>query len=481
MGGLSRKAYMINKIRGDQKKPVLVIDAGAMLFKNPIEVPNQLPAKTVQAQGIIEAIAKMNYDAIGLAPQDFTAGVDLLVNQPAEMQLPWLSLNISDKKNGQPLFAPYVIKSVGDLTVGIIGLTFHSTALANKGAPQDYQPIPWEKPLKNTVAELKEKTDLIILLSSLPGINNAQIAKQYDDIHLIFQSGHSTANKIPMLNNNTLITQVGSRGKHVGRLDIDWQPSGRWQHDTSIGKKQLQERLDRINWQIGRIDRRNRAGAVLNSEQYTQLILERNELEDQIKMFDSAPKDASEKLSSYRNTFISLSISLPEDPAIRDIVNRTKQAVNDASRGAWQKLSNKEASQREKAFAQLAGWRTCSKCHQPQTDFWRGTQHAEAWNTLVRVEQQFNPDCLICHVTLPTYNKKIVDSQNLLAHLKEEHKTISCETCHGPARKHAQKPDSQTPRRPDEKTCLICHTPERDDNFNYSEKLGKIRCPAAGH
>jgi hypothetical protein len=33
-------------------------------------------------------------------------------------------------------------------------------------------------------------------------------------------------------------------------------------------------------------------------------------------------------------------------------------------------------------------------------------------------------------------------------------------------------------RLPPEKICTQCHTPERDNNFNYQKKLAMIACPA---
>ena len=134
----------------------------------------------------------------------------------------------------------------------------------------------------------------------------------------------------------------------------------------------------------------------------------------------------------------------------------------------------------QQAFSNMAGWQACQSCHKQQTAFWQQTAHAKAWQTLVEVKQQFNPECLLCHVTLPTYDKETVTRQNLLTGLREEYRTIGCETCHGPAKDHTEQPDLHQPANPNEHTCLNCHTPERDDNFVYSEKLKKITCTASG-
>ena len=56
MGGLSRRAYILNKIRQEDSKPIVVVDAGAMLFLHPSISPTQMDAKKVQANGLIEAM-----------------------------------------------------------------------------------------------------------------------------------------------------------------------------------------------------------------------------------------------------------------------------------------------------------------------------------------------------------------------------------------------------------------------------------------
>jgi hypothetical protein len=484
MGGLSRRAYILNKIRQEESKPILVLDAGAMLFPQPFVAPALFPAKTVQARGLIEAMAKMEYDAFGLASQDLAAGTDFLLHQPTEVQLPWLSMNLVQENGQKLIFAPYIIKTAGQLSVGILALTGHQKNAPNQEPQIDYQIIAWEKALEVTLAQIKNRTDMVILLSSLPEQTNRQIAEKFSDIHLIIQSGQSTANKRPRLFGNALITQIGSRGKYLGRLDINWGASHTWEQSITSGIKPTKDRLDRTNWQIGRLEKRYANGELeelKQNAQYKQLLQDQNRLKAELTELEARSGNIQGQLSTYKSSFIGLPVSLPVDPKIQKIVFQTKLAVNNANQSSLEKTKQGKIQANLEAFSNLAGWQMCQSCHQPQTSFWQQTAHAKAWRTLVMVNQQYNPDCLICHVTLPTYDQDTVTRQNLLAGLEEKYKTIGCETCHGPAKNHALQPELHRPLRPDEQTCLTCHTPERDDNFVYLEKLKKIRCPTSGH
>lgn len=477
MGGLSRRAYILNKIKQEEAKPVVVVDAGAMLFPQFSIPPSLFAARTVQAGGLIEAMAAMGIDAVGLAPLDLSAGTDFLRKQ-AGAQLPWVSMNLVSNKSGEPFFAPYIIKKAGDLSVGILGLTGHLENMPNQTSVVDYQTIAWEETLAAALEQIKDQVDMVILLSSLPEHTNQKIAENFSDIHLIIMSGQSTNNKHPQLFGNTLIAQINSRGKHLGRLDVDWQPSRTWQPPAAAGAKSLRDRLDRTNWQLGRLAKRYVQGELKQNAQYKQLLEEKDRLTAELTVLEDH-YGKQEQFSTYNGSVISLPVSLPEVPEIQKIVLATKLAVNKTNQGMLAKSPPRPQEHRV-GFSNMAGWKACQSCHQPQTAFWQQTAHAKAWQTLEKVDQQFNPECLICHVTLPTYDQDIVTGQNLLADLKDEFKTIGCETCHGPSRGHTMQPDLKRPVQPDEQTCLHCHTPERDDNFVYSEKLEKIRCPASG-
>ncbi len=480
MGGLSRRAYIIKKIRQQESKPILVLDAGAMLFPKPFIAPSQFSAKTVQAEGLIEAMARMGYDAFGLAPQDLSAGADFLLKQPADMQLPWVSMNLAQENDRELIFAPYIIKTAGELSVGILGITGNQKSGPKQEPPIDYQITNWEKSLEASLEQIKDRTDFVILLSSLSEQTNRQITEKFSEIHLIIQSGQAKNNKNPQLYGNALITQIGSRGKYMGRIDIDWETSRRWKQSVTLESKPARDRLDRINWQIGRLEKRFVKGELEQNAQYKQLLQDKNQLNTKLAELDTLSRNIQGQLSTYTSSFTSLLVSLPQDPEIQKIVFQTKLAVNKTYQSALGK-SQTNSQTAQLAFSDLAGWQACQSCHQSQTSFWKQTAHAKAWQTLERVNQQFNPECLVCHVTLPTYDQKTVTEQNLLAGLKDEYKTIGCETCHGPARNHAMQPDLYRPAKPDEQTCRTCHTPERDNNFVYSEKLNKIRCPASGH
>lgn len=481
MGGLSRKAYMIEQIKNESNKPVLLLDAGGLLFEQPVMPEPLLEGRKIQAAGIIRAMRQMNYAAVGLAAQDLAVGLNFVKRQNETSGLPWLSANLESGAADKKFIQPFIIKQIAEISIVVIGLTNDQVGSAALSAARDFRVLPWRNVLADTLTQVRGKADMTILLSSYPEQVNRQIAEEFDDIHLIIQSGTSTAGKAPRLFGNTLIMQVGSRGKYIGRMDIDWKPSRHWGQQVTTQRKQTLDRLDRINWRLGRMEKQLRQEDRTENREYMQLLQEKERTTEEISRLEQQSDMEQERFSSYIHDFIGLKVSLPEDPEVREIVQQTKEAVNRSHKKKLGETKRAGNAAVDRIESTMSGWQACRSCHPEQTRFWQQTKHAGAWQTLEKANQQFNQDCLICHVTLPTYNIETVLRDNLLAALSPELKGVGCEACHGPGKNHVENSEENKLSPPDETTCLQCHTPDHDTNFIFEQKIELIRCPAAGH
>jgi hypothetical protein len=166
---------------------------------------------------------------------------------------------------------------------------------------------------------------------------------------------------------------------------------------------------------------------------------------------------------------------------VKKIVEKTKLSVNQAGRSqAGQSATSPARPELQLEKLAFTGWKSCATCHSPQTAFWEKTAHASAYQTLSDEEQQFNLDCLPCHVTAEYKDIKISNDATVLLALPAQLQQVGCEVCHGPGKSHAQ---SQNPadisRKPDTSICIRCHTSERDEEFNYGNDIERIACPAS--
>lgn len=425
----------------------------------------------------------MNTRAVGVSTYDLTSGVEFLKQLANEEDLTLLSMNLFSEQNNALLFAPYLLTRAGEIQIAILGLT---GSLPENKKIYGYNTRSWQETLADNLQQVEGKADMIILLSSLSPKSNQEIARKFKNIHLIVQSGRGGSNQAPVNINNTLICQTASRGKYQGHLQIDWNESKTWRNDVPNKLQKEHNRLDRINWQIGRMQKRLSKTALDSNAQFQQLLTNKNSTELSIRKLKENKEQGGQISCSYKNTFIALKTSLPEDKTIKAMVDQTRREVNQINRKVQQERRKKREKRLQtngrqifpESLQDMAGWKSCKKCHLRQVEFYLQTSHAKALQTLVENDQQYNPECLLCHVTLPTYDPKKVQEMDILGRMPLELQDVGCEACHGPARSHTRDPENVRLGKPDQATCRQCHTDEHDDNFIFSEKIRKVRCPA---
>ena len=158
---------------------------------------------------------------------------------------------------------------------------------------------------------------------------------------------------------------------------------------------------------------------------------------------------------------------MPDHPAVLNVVEETKRLINEL--GQQNITGQKQWNTGEKGFI---GWRKCLDCHPAQTAKWQGTRHASAFLTLVEKKQQFNQECLPCHVTGAD---RLNPADSLM--LNSDLQVVGCESCHGPGLAHLGSPATVRTAPVVETACLNCHTTEQDDSFNFATDLKKLKCP----
>jgi len=484
LGGLSKKAYQLEKIRSLHEIPSLTIDAGNLLFKQESLPPAMLEQAMISAEAITESYNLMQYDAVAVGRNDLAAGLSFLEKQAARSNFKWLSANLVHNSTGKPVFSASIIRLIGNIRVGIIGLT-DNAANVRLRPDEDATLLPWQDILPGLTAELSSQCDMLILLSNNPSDENLEIVNSFEDIHLVIPSSPRSGNSPPQLVNKSIVVQTGKQGKYLGWMLIDWQNSRTWGRDGATRELATRKQeLDGINGRISRIERTAAKEDLTANKSYQNLLAARDEALSRIVFLENeqkAQQESGQSPSTFENYFITLDVNLPDQPDVQQIVETAKFKVNEAGRSRATAAASTSA-QPMLSIEKLAftGWKTCAQCHAAQTDFWRKTDHFFAYKTLVEDEQQFNLDCLTCHVTAEYGATKINGDDSVLLSLPPVLQLVGCEVCHGPGKSHAALQDPATISRiPSAVICLRCHTHERDEEFNYDNDVERIACPAS--
>lgn len=474
MGGLSRKSFQIKQLQKKRENKTLILDAGALFNKKNSLTKEEREQIEIYAHTIARSKIAMGYSAFGIATQDLSLGIEFLQNIQKEFDFPWISMNLVSPIDNKPLFPTSILKQINGVKIGILGLTgneFQDSDLMIT----DYKIIPWMTILPEYIKEIKSQADLIILLSSYSSAINKKIAEQHKDIHIIIQSGHSKNNMDPQLINNTLLFQTGSLGKYLGAMEIDWNNFFEWGVSHDVQLKKLNSDMDRLNWQISKLAKRLSPEELAINDTHIELTRKVNTLTSEIIALGNDTSSETQKPGTFKNRFISLKMALKEDKPIKSFVDSAKRKANNLNRKQF--LIQKKTTDNQQHY-QLTGPQTCKKCHSSQYSFWEKNGHADAWKTLVLNNQQFNRNCIVCHVTIPSRQKPTEQFNQFFTTMTSEFKTVGCEECHGPGKNHSTEPGKNHLLAPVEKTCRNCHNADHDNNFDFNRKIAMIQCPA---
>jgi len=120
-------------------------------------------------------------------------------------------------------------------------------------------------------------------------------------------------------------------------------------------------------------------------------------------------------------------------------------------------------SDREK----FLGDRSCKGCHEAAWATYVKSDHMQAFATLQKKGQHFEPDCLVCHTTGYQYKNGYSDDppNNRLIN-------VQCEVCHGYGTEHTR--DGKYAARAKD-SCVVCHDKKNSPNFDYATYWEKIK------
>jgi len=229
VGGVAARATLVEKIRTEVKQAgghVLLLDAGDVNSGTAI-------SNLLKAEPDFRAMKLLGYDAMTIGNHEFDVPLAALIKQREWAGFPFLSANIEilgTDKNEVP-WIPYLIKTVGDKKIALLGLTTAETPLVSH--PDKVRGYQFNSPVeiaKKLVPTLEEKADYIIALTHLGYYgeegapleveSDVDLAKSAPGIDLII-GGHShTALFQPARHHNIPIFQAGEYGKYLGRIDL---------------------------------------------------------------------------------------------------------------------------------------------------------------------------------------------------------------------------------------------------------------------
>jgi 5'-nucleotidase / UDP-sugar diphosphatase len=208
VGGAGYLASAIDRLRQD--KPSLLLSAGDM-------IQGHTWANFSRGKAVVELMNTMKFDAMVLGNHEFDFGLDTLKKRISGASFPTLGANVT----GMSGLKPYVLKKVGGVKVGILGVIAEDTpVLTNPTNVTGLTFAPVKETVERYLPELRRQADLVIVLSHIGHPADRLLASQVQGIDFII-GGHSHTRVVdPPVIGKTMILQAWEHGKALGILDV---------------------------------------------------------------------------------------------------------------------------------------------------------------------------------------------------------------------------------------------------------------------
>jgi cytochrome c554/c'-like protein len=363
----------------------------------------------------MEAMGRLGYAAANLGEKELLLGTERLQAWAKQAGVPLLSSNLVYQDTGEPAFPPSLSLTTSGgpttkrkLRVGILGLAKMNTGLSSP--TPDGRRIVTADPLvtaKALVPPLRKKCDLLVVLTTMEPNQARDLAKQVAGIDLIL--GGFGAVEIS--------EEVGADTATPGTR------STRLTYVGNQGKK------------IG-----------------------------EILVFLSEPG----RLSRLESNTIILGTEIPDDPAIMDLVEKNRIAINEIRKKEAPLVDGEKLRTmwQGESFVKATA---CKSCHEDAFKTWEESSHAHAFRILESKNQDYNPECVACHTTGFRRPTGFVNAKST-----PDLENVQCEACHGPGNRHPEEIGAGYGSVSPE-FCVSCHTPANSPDFNDAVYRLKIR------
>ena len=235
--GLARAATIINRVRRENPNSLL-LDSGDTIQGTPL-VYYHNTRNNAPPDPMMLTMSALRYDAMAVGNHEYNFGLRVLEKARREANFPWLSANTYRRGTNQTAYDPYIVKEVGGVRVGIIGLTTPGVPVWENA--ENFAGLEFREPTAEArrwvqVLRERERVDIVVIAMHMgleqnlatgemsPGQveheNEAvRIAREVAGVDVILM-GHTHRDVPATFINGVLLTQAEAYARRVARADI---------------------------------------------------------------------------------------------------------------------------------------------------------------------------------------------------------------------------------------------------------------------
>ena len=163
--GLAKVATLVRLIRKENPAGTLLLNSGDTIQGAPLAYVHNTRNNT-PPDPMMLAMSAIGVDAMAVGNHEYNFGLAVLEKARREAQFPWLSANTYDTATGRPHYAPYIVKEMQGVRVGVLGLS--TPGIPSWDDPRNYAGLEFREPLaeaRKWIARLRdeERADLVVV------------------------------------------------------------------------------------------------------------------------------------------------------------------------------------------------------------------------------------------------------------------------------------------------------------------------------
>ncbi|MBN1830378.1 MAG: hypothetical protein JW884_14705 [Deltaproteobacteria bacterium] len=184
---------MADELRANGEN-VLLIDGGNIIGRNKKyseQVMENIGALAIESMNLID------YGAINIGSDEMTLGIETMKRVLNKAAFPAVASNILFKDQTASYAKPYALIKQGNLTIGVLGVMSPrlSGVTALNAESEEIQVIEAEAALAKLLPEVRNQSDIVLLLSQLSTEETQKLASTVRGIDLIVASSFNSAGK----------------------------------------------------------------------------------------------------------------------------------------------------------------------------------------------------------------------------------------------------------------------------------------------
>ncbi|BCX47329.1 cytochrome c-554 [Haloferula helveola] len=284
----------------------------------------------IQYAYLLRAYSAMGYRALNIGGREAEVTADQLKAMTAGSPVPIISASLIDASTREPLLDPYVIVEDGGRKIGILGL-IDPASCPDPGKGLAILDMP--AAVDRVLPDLKEKSDVIIVLAFTGNPGMEQLARSYFEFDMILGGDVRQPAQYLETVNESVIAYTTNEGRTVATMKATISAGERPRLvDPSYKVELLHEKIPQ-------------------DPEFRQMVKEYRE--------------------EIRETEL-------------DVDRPGENGSSDAIPGVT-------------AAATYVGSESCQACHQDEHAVWAKSGHAHAFETLVKLGAESDPHCIKCH------------------------------------------------------------------------------------